>query len=174
MSSKPTTVAVATYNDEASAEQDYDALRGIKREGQLDHLAIAMVTKEADGKLKIDRHNTSAKHAAWGTGLLGGVLTVISAPLGIVFLGPLAATTAVWAGVGGMVGHFWNNIPKDEVRRMNDVLEDGQYGLVVVAVNPKGANVEALLSNAVETVVTDNITDSDGALELAFEEAEAS
>ena len=160
MSGKPMTVAVATYADKAGAEQDYDALHGIKRQGQIDHLAVAVVAKDDKGKLHVDRHNSSAKHAAWGTGVLGSVLAVVSAPLGIVFLGPLAATGAVWAGAGGLVGHFWDNIPKDEVRRMNDILEAGQHGLVVVAVN------------AQDKIVTDGITDPDGALELAFEKAE--
>lgn len=173
MSDKPSTVAVATYNDKASADQDYDAVWGIKHEGQIDHLAISTVEKGADGSFKKDRHDSTAKHLAWGGGILGGALTVISAPLGIVFLGPLAATTGLWAGAGGLVGHFWHNIPKREVRRMDDVLHAGQYGLVIVAVNPKGTDIGALLSNAVEKVVTDNITDPDGALESAFEQAEA-
>lgn len=173
MSDKPVTVAVATYSTKEAATQDYDAIHGIKHQGQLDHLAIAVVEKEADGKLKIDRHNSSAKHAAWGTGVLGGALTVISAPLGLVFLGPLAATAAVWAAVGGFAGHFWNNIPKDEVRRMSDILEGGEFGLVVVAVNPKGTDIAALLANAEEKVVTDQVIDTDGALDQAFDEAVA-
>lgn len=173
MSDKPVTVVVATYSDKASAERDYDVVHGIKHEGQLDHLAIAVVEKGADGQLKIDRHNSSAKHAAWGTGVLGGALAVISAPLGIVFLGPLAATGAVWAAVGGFAGHFWNNIPKDEVRRMSDVLEAGQGGLVIVAVNPQGTDVAAFLTNANETVVVNNVVDTDGALDGAFEQASA-
>ena len=171
MSDKPVTVAVATYADRASADQDYDAIRGMKHQGQIDHLAIAMVMKDEDGELKIDRHDSTAKHLAWGGGVLGGVLTVVSAPLGIVFLGPLAATTAVWAGAGGLVGHFWKNIPKDEVRRMGDLLEEGDTGLVIVAVNPKGADVESLLANAVKKVVADDVGDPDGALEQAFETA---
>lgn len=172
MSNKPSTVAVATYNDKASADQDYDAIWGIKHEGQLDHLAIATVEKDADGNFKKDRHDSTAKHLAWGGGVLGGALAVISAPLGIVFLGPLATTTALWAGAGGLVGHFWHNIPKDEVRRMDDILHAGQYGLVIVAVNPEGTDIDALLANAVDKVVTNNITDPDGALELAFEKAD--
>lgn len=172
MSDKPVTVAVATYNDKASAEQDYDAIRGIKKTGQIDHLAIAFAEKDENGKLKIDRHDSTAKHLAWGGGILGGALTVISAPLGIVFLGPLVATGAVWAGAGGLVGHFWHNIPKDEVRKMSDLLDAGQYGLVVVAVNPAGADIEALLANAVEKVVTNDVGDEDGAIEEAFETAE--
>ncbi len=168
-SDKPVTIAVATYNNKASAEQDYDAIRGIKHHGQLDHVAIAFVAKNADCHLKVDRHDSTAKHLAWGGAVLGASLAVISAPLGIVFLGPLAATTAVWAGVGGFVGHFHHNIPKDEVRKMSDVLEAGQFGLVIVAVNPKGTNIEALLANAVAKVVAVNVADPAGALADAFE-----
>jgi hypothetical protein len=39
VSDKPATVAVATYADKASAEQDYDVIRGTKHAGQIDHLA---------------------------------------------------------------------------------------------------------------------------------------
>jgi uncharacterized membrane protein len=169
MSDKAVTVAVATYSDRGAAEQDYDAVRGIKHQGQIDHLAIAMVVKDADGELHIDRHDSTAKHLAWGSGVLGGVLTVVSAPLGIVFLGPLAATSAVWAGAGGLVGHFWKNIPKDQLREMGDLLERGDTGLVIVAVNPKGADVGALLANAETKVVNDDVSDTSQALERAFD-----
>lgn len=40
-----------------------------------------------------------------------------------------------------------------------------------MAVNPKDVDVEALLANAEHKVVSDGITDADGALELAFEKA---
>lgn len=169
MSGKPVTVAVATYSNKVSAEQDYEAVRGIKRHGQLDHIAIACVGKDVNGRLRIDRHDSTAKHLAWGGGVLGASLTVISAPLGIVFLGPLAATTAVWAGVGGFVGHFHDNIPKADARRMGDLLESGQFGLVIVAVNPKETNLELLLANAVDKVVLVDVADVDGALAGAFE-----
>lgn len=168
MSGKPTTVAVATYATKVAAEQDYDVLHGTKHAGQIDHLAIAFVERGEDGKLKIDRHNSTAKHMAWGGAVLGGALAVVSAPLGIVFLGPLAATAGTWAAAGGLAGHFWDNIPKDEVRKMSDLLEAGEFGLVVVAVNPQGVNISALLANATEKTVVDGVTDVDGALDEAF------
>lgn len=173
MAGKPTTVAVATYSDKASAEQDYNAIKGIKHEGELDHVAVTMVNKKSDGSLDLDRHDTTAKHMAWGGAALGGALTVIAAPLGIVFLADLAATSAVWAGAGGLVGHFWKNIPKDVARQMGDLLESGDFGLVIVAVNPKGTDVGALLANADSKLVEDNVSDPDGALEAAFEQADA-
>ncbi len=172
MSNKPTTVAVATYDDRASADLDYDVLRTVKSDGGLDHIAVAVVEKTADGTLKVDRHDSTAKHLAWGGGILGAVATVVAAPLGIVFLGPLLANTAVYAGLGGLVGHFWRNIPKDEVRKMGELLEAGQYGLVIVAVNPQGTDVGAVLENATSKYVVDGVYDTDGALEDAFEASE--
>lgn len=169
MSNKPSTIAVATYANEANATLDYDAIRSIKSAGQLDHIAIAVVEKGADGKLKIDRHDSTAKHLAWGGGILGAAATVVAAPLGIVFLGAVATNTAVYAGAGGLVGHFWHNIPKDEVRKMSDLLETGEYGLIVVAVNPQGTDVSALLANAQSKHVIDGVLDTDGALDSAFE-----
>jgi len=173
MSDKPTTIAVATYTNEANAELDYHAVRSAKSDGALDHLAISMVRKGADGKLEIDRHDSTAKHLAWGGGILGAALTVVAAPLGIVFLGPLVANSAIYAGAGGLVGHFWHNIPKDEVRKMSDLLETGEFGLVIVALNPQNSDVASLLTNAVDTVVVDNVVDTEGALDMAFETAEA-
>jgi len=169
MSNKPATVAAATYASKADADLDYDAVRGVKSAGHLDHLAIAVIEKQADGSLKIDRHDSTAKHLAWGGGILGAAATVAFAPLGIVFLGPLVANTAVYAGAGGLVGHFWKNIPKDEVRKMGDLLDDGQFGLLIVAVNPEGTDVGGLLQNAQDKHVVDGVHDTESAIEGAFE-----
>ncbi len=172
MSNKPTTVAVATYRAKDTTDLDYEAIRGVKSAGGLDHLAVAVVTKGADGKLQIDRHDSTAKHLAWGGGILGALSSVVFAPLGFVFLGPLLTNTAISAGAGGLIGHFWHNIPKDEVHKMGDLLATGEWGLVVVAVNPQGTDVGALLSHAQSKHVVDGIADPDGALDEAFEAAE--
>ena len=173
MSKKPSTVAVATYAGKAAADADYDAVRSAKSDGQLDHLAIAVVTKAANGELHVDRHDSTAKHLAWGGGILGAVSTVVFAPLGLVFLGPLVTNTAVYAGAGGLVGHFWHNIPKDEVNKMGELLAAGEFGLVLVAVNPQGTDVGALLTQAQDKHVVDGVYDTDGAVDAAFEASES-
>jgi hypothetical protein len=66
MSDKPITVATATDNSKAAIEQHFDAVMDIEHTAQLDHVALAVIEKDADGKLKTDRHDTSAKHLAWG------------------------------------------------------------------------------------------------------------
>jgi hypothetical protein len=78
----------------------------------------------------------------------------------------LAAGSA--AGAGGVVGHFWHNIPKDTVRQMGDPLGAGQSKLVVVTVNHNGKDIEVLLANASKKVVTDTVK---GDLESAYDDA---
>lgn len=161
--SKPTTVAVAVYADKSAAKQDFDAVWGDHHEGQLDHVAAALISKDSKGKLHIDRHDTTAKHDAWGAGIIGAASLVIAGPVGV----------GLAAGAGGLVGHYWHNIPKDDCKKMGALLEDGDSGMVVVAVNPKGSDVGALLANAASKIVTNNVSDTDGALEQAFEETSA-
>jgi uncharacterized membrane protein len=169
MSDQPVVLAVATYPSKRAAEQDFHAVWGVKHEGELDHVAAAVLEKGADGKLEMDRHDSTAKHLAWGGALIGGALVVLAPPLGAV---ALAGTGAQAAGAGAIIGHFWHNIPKDDLRRMSDLLEAGEAGLVVVAVDHTGEDVAALLSNATSKIVVDTTrADFDAAFSKAIEEA---
>ena len=51
MSTKPTTIAVATYASAANAELAHDAVRGATSAGQLVHIPICMDRKGADAEL---------------------------------------------------------------------------------------------------------------------------
>ena len=109
-----------------------------------------MLVKAIDGKLRVDRHDTTARDRAWGGALVGGALAVVAAPLAIEPLSVVATQDGTWAGVGGIVGHFWNNIPKGQLLRMSDLLESGQAALVVVASINRDRTIEALLQNATD------------------------
>ena len=168
MSDQPVVLAVATYPSKQAAEQDFHAVWGMKHEGELDHVAAAVLVKDPSGKLKMDRHDSTAKHLAWGGALLGGAMVVLAPPVGAAML---AGTGAEMAGAGAIIGHFWHNIPKDELRRMSDLLDSGEAALVVVAVDHTGADVGALLANATTKVVTDTTrADFDAAFAEALQE----
>ena len=176
----PIVLAVATYNDRPGAEKDYHAVMSAKTEGEFDHIAAAVLTKDADGQLEMERHDSTAKHGAWGGALLGGALLVaapIAAPIAIgasaVGVGAAAgvgggASAAGLAGAGGIAGHFWRNIPKAKIGEMGDLLESGESGLLVVAVNKQGSDIKPLLGNAVKTIV-DDTTKAD--LESVYDDA---
>ena len=160
----PIVLAVATYASRGEADEDYDAVRHAKREGDFDHLAVAIVTKGADGHLDVDRHDSTAKHGAWG-GALTGAAILVAAPVAAVGAGAVGVGTAVGvgggasvaglAGAGGLAGHFWRNIPKEKTREMGDLLDAGESGLIVVAVDKKGTDVEPLLSRATNKIIDD-------------------
>ena len=162
--STPLVLGVATYTSRDRAVEDFNRVWGAKHEGELDHIAVAVLTKDAHGQLEVERHDSTAKHFAWGGALLGAAVAVVAPPVGI---GMLAAGGTV-AGAGGIVGHFWHTIPKDTVKEMGDLLTAGESGLVVVAVDRSGVDITPLLANAEKKVVVDSVK---GDLEKAYNDA---
>ena len=174
MGEQAVVVAAATYTSRATAAENLRALCGEPPPGSLGRLAAAIVEKGADGRLTIDRHGATTSHRGPDDLLLGAVLVVLAAPVGIAFLVPMAATGSAWAGVAALVGHVWHDIPKSELRRMSDLLEAGQAALVAVAVDRAADDVRAALTGATIAVVTDGVTaDLEAEVALAIDEANA-
>ena len=154
MSDESVVLAVATYPARADADHDFDAVRPTGQERKLDRVAAAVLEKGADGKLEVRRHDSTAEHPAYGDVLLCGALTVLAAPLGIALLAAVLPARTAWTGVSAIVDHFWHHIPRDTLRRMNDLLESGQAALLVVAVNHTSDEVAALLTHPTDKIVT--------------------
>ena len=167
-------LAVATYESRAAAEKDFHAVRRAKRGGEIDDVAAVALERNADGRLEIDRHIAAARQVGWGGLLIGGAITVVAAPVGIKFLAPVVATGAEWAGVAAIVGVFWDNIPKDQLLKMSNLLDAGPAALVVTAIDHSRDEIDALLSNATNKIVSDD-TQADLAADFAqaIEEAKA-
>jgi uncharacterized membrane protein len=160
----PITLAAASYSDRDSALYDFDDVMAAHREGELDHTAVAVLTKDADGELQVERHDTTAKHLAWA----GAALVVVAPAVGA----GLVASAGAGAGAGALVGHFHHNIPKKDVQAIGALLKSGQSGLIVVAVNRYGEDVEAMLKHAEKTVVTNTTWgDLDAEIEKAIANA---
>jgi hypothetical protein len=123
------------YADKGSAETDFTAVWEIHRSAGPDQLAAAILEKDAEGRLRIDRLESTATDPAWGGVLVGGALAIMAAPLAIVALSGVAAPGATWPGIGGVVEYLWDHVPKGQLRRMSDLLELGQAALVIVAVD---------------------------------------
>ena len=152
MADQPLIIFVASYSDVDDAEADYQAVRALHKEGDLGHVSAAVLTNGTDGKLKIHRHDTTAKHLAWGGAVVGGLIGILVPPLGFAWLAGAALDGVVLAGVGGVVGHYWHNIPKADLQEMSDLLDAGEAALVVVAVDKVQEEVEAVVVHAVRKV----------------------
>jgi hypothetical protein len=155
VSDQPVVLAVASYPSRATAEVDFQAVSALKRQGGVGHVAAAVVEKGANGCLEMVRHHSTAMPLGFGVALLGSAITVVAAPLGITFLASLLATSAEWAGAARIIGRFWHEVPRDLLRRMGNLLEAGQTGLVVVAVDHRADFISPNLSHATTKIVTD-------------------
>ena len=162
----PITIAAAKYSTHDLAERDFDDVWAARGRDEFDHTAVAVLTKDSTGNLAVDRHDSTAKHLAWGGALLGAALVVVAPPVGA------AALVGSGAGAGALVGHFHHNIPKADVDAIADLLQSGQSGLIIVAVNKTGTDIKPLLQNADKTVVT-NTTWGDLDAEIDTEIAKA-
>ena len=172
MSDQAVVIAVAAYASKAAAERDFGALATAA--GGQDRLTAALVEKGADGRLTVDRYHGPAGRPACGLALLGGALVVLAAPLGLLFLVPVVATRAAWAGVGAIVSRLWYELPKGELRHMSDLVETTQAALVVVGLDRTVDELEPLLAHALTAVVADLPPfDLDADWSKAIEEAEA-
>jgi uncharacterized membrane protein len=173
MADRPVVMAVASYHSKTAAESDFRALWAIEEQVVNGRVAAALVEKGADGQLTIDRHRCPGDHPAWDGPVLGGALTVVAAPVGIRFLVPVVGTGPDLGGVGAIAGHFWNNVPKHQLRQMSELLETSQAALVVVAGDAPREVIAARLAGADETVVACTVADFDHDYSSGVEEARA-
>jgi hypothetical protein len=149
--STPITLAAAKYSNREAAVEDFHTVWDARHNDEFDHTALAVLTKDEAGTLQVERHDSTAKHLAWGGALLGAALVVVAPPAGA----SLLATSGGLGGAGAIAGHLHHNIPKRYVEEAGDLLESGESGLIVVAVNSKGSDIEPLLAHADKVTVAD-------------------
>lgn len=161
----PLVLVGARYATKEDAVKDYHIVWGAKRAGELDHLSVAVLSKNVTGELEVDRHNSSTKKAAWSGAVLGAALVLVAPPTGLTAVATGGGGTA---GVGALVGHMWKAIDRDKINRLGELLETGESGLLIVAVNRQGSDIVPLLANAEAFAVIDTEA---GDLDTTFSEA---
>lgn len=168
----PMVLAAARYASRDDAVKAFKIVWGARHQGEFDHTDVAVLTKDATGELQVERHDSTAKHFAWGGALLGAALVIVAPPVGIA---AVATGGAALAGAGGIVGHFWHTISKEKLREVSELLHSGESGLLVIAVNHKGTDIAPLLENAEKkTVIETKAGDLDAAFEEGLQKAKAS
>jgi uncharacterized membrane protein len=117
------------------AEEAGEALRSIRqveRAGQLQLEDTAIVTKDADGKVRVNNEVSGATET-------GAVIGAILGPM-LMFLFPIAGI-AIGAGAGALVGRLFNTgVDGKFVKEVKEQLTPGTSALFLVI---KGGNPEA-------------------------------
>jgi hypothetical protein len=173
MTDRPVVMAVASYRSKAGAEADVRAIEEGVGSWDQPSYAIALVEKGADGRLTLDRHFCAPDGPEWQGAILAGALTVVAAPIGIMFLVAVAHSVTVLGGVGAIAGRFWNDLPKHQLSRMSDLIEAGQAALLVVAAGDACEGIEEHLTGAWATALATTHADLTHEYQVGVEESGA-
>ncbi len=118
-------VYIGTYSSEVSARADYEIVKDLHAAGAVGTYDASVVTKTPDGKVHVNKDETSTRHGAWGGAAVGAVVSILFPPSIIV-------GAAVGAAVGGAGGHLWKGMSRADVKEFGDIIDAGQAALVIV------------------------------------------
>ncbi len=141
MSDRPVFIYAATYADQTGAEADYDALLELHAAKLVGTYDVALVTKDADGKVHVEKHEKPTQHGAWGGIAVGAAVGVVAAPAVI----PAALVGGV---IGGLGGHFKKGIPADAAKELGDLIEAGEATLFVIGESRLEEQLDKALTRA--------------------------
>ena len=166
---------VGVYGDVADAEADYELIKDLHTEvGLIDAYDAAVVERRADGKVKIrKKHETPTRVGGvlgGGIGLATGLVVAIF-PIAAIGGGILAATTGGGAIMGAVAGHAAAGMSRGDLKDLGERLDEGQAGLVVVAVSDMGAKIEQAMKKA-EKLEKKEIKADNAAIEKDAQDAE--
>jgi uncharacterized membrane protein len=119
--------------------------------GLIDAYDAAVVEHKPDGKVKIvKKHETPTRVggvAGAGVGLATGLVIALF-PAAAIGGGLLPATGGGGAVLGALAGHAAAGMSRSDLKDLGEGLDNGQAGLVVVAVSDIGAKIEASMKKA--------------------------
>jgi uncharacterized membrane protein len=145
MSDRPVFIYAATYAGAAGAESDYDALLELHSAKLVGTYDVALVTKGADGKIHVEKHEKPTQHGAWGGIAVGAAVGVLAAPAVI----PAALVGGV---AGGLGGHFREGISRADAKELGDLIDAGQATLFVIGESRLQEQLDKALTHAEKSI----------------------
>jgi uncharacterized membrane protein len=170
MSKRAVFIYAATYADEAHALADYDALLDLHEIRRVVTYDVAVITKDADGKVHVQKHEKPTQHGAWG-GVLVGALVGVLFPPAMVGVATVGGAAAIGGVVGGLGGHFREGMSRGDAKELGDLLDAGQAALIVIGDSGAKDELDKTLTRA-EKSVEKEIEADHKELKRALEETE--
>ncbi len=140
------------YGDVEDALADYDAVHALASDANLiDGYDAAVIERREDGKVKIrKKHETPTRVGGvlgGGVGLASGLVIALF-PAVAIGGGLLAATTGGGALLGALAGHAAAGMSRGDLKDLGEQLDEGQAGLIVIAVADIESKVQAAMKHA--------------------------
>ena len=73
-------IYIGTYPDEMSARDDYEIVKDLHAAGAVGTYDASVVTKDDNGKVHVNKDETSTRHGAWGGAAVGAVVGILFPP----------------------------------------------------------------------------------------------
>jgi len=128
---------IGTYPSEAAARADYGIVKDLHSEDVVGTYDAAVVTKDASGKVHVNKDEMATRHGGWGGAAAGAVV-------GILFPPSIIGTAVVGAAIGGVGGHLWRGLSRSDVKELGELIDAGQAALLIVG----ASTLEAALDKA--------------------------
>jgi uncharacterized membrane protein len=154
MSDRPVFVYSASYASQDDAVADYEVLLELHEEKLVGTYDVALITKDADGKIHVEKHEKATQHGAWG-GIAVGAL------VGVLFPPSIIASAAIGGVVGGVGGHLRKGMSRDDMKELGELLDGGQAALVVIGESRVGEQLDKALTRAQKSAEKEVDADSD-------------
>ena len=150
-------IYAARYDSEGEARGDLEEFQEIASVGLVGKFDTAILTKTAEGKVKIEKHGTQAKSGGWKGAVAGGIV-------GLLFPPSILAGALAGAAAGSVAGKLWGGMSRNDLNALGEVLDDGETGLVIVGESTVDEFVEKALKRAtkrIRKVAKANLADLD-------------
>jgi uncharacterized membrane protein len=134
-------IYIGTYPDETAARADYDVVKDLHATGVVGTYDASVVTKDENGKVHVNKDETSTRHGAWGGAAVGAVV-------GILFPPALIGSAVVGAGIGGVGGHLWKGMSRSDVKELGETIDYGQAALLIVGESTLSAELNKVTMKA--------------------------
>ena len=145
MSDRPTFVYAATYATRADADADYDALLTLHAVNLVGTYDVALIYKDADGKVHVKKHEKPTQHGAWG-GIAVGAL------VGILFPPSVIGAAAVGGVIGGVGGHLRKGMSRGDAKELGELLDGGEAALIVIGESRVEEQLDKALTRAEKSI----------------------
>lgn len=141
MSDRPVFIYAATYADRADALADYHTLLDLHAAKLVGTYDVAVISKDAEGKVHVEKHEKPTQHGAWG-GIAVGAL------VGVLFPPSVIGAAAVGGLVGGVGGHLKKGMSRGDAKELGELLETGQAALIVIGESRVEEELDEALTRA--------------------------
>ena len=112
-------IYIGTYPDEMSARDDYEIVKDLHAAGAVGTYDASVVTKDDNGKVHVNKDETSTRHGAWGGAAVGAVVGILFPPslIGSATSGPASAASS---------GHLWKGMSRADVKEFGELIDAGR------------------------------------------------